>query len=288
MSRTLDAATEPTRIDARTRHTAVRDFFATHRRSWLDRYGSNSFDARNYRRRSDVALAFLKQVPPGSRKLLDVGCGAGVQAAAAYQLGWTVFATDFTLELLCQAQEEFRTPHWISATAEELPFPEGTFDAIVMLGVIGYVSDPTTVLRCMRALLVPQGHLIVSWAHDHPLLESVSHAVSALPDRLYGAAKRWLVDSPAAIPAARAGFYTSYNRFWSHQAFTSLVTGAGFTMRQTRSVNFGQFRFMDYPLWPERVDALVSAALERAARIPPLEWLGQFSRTHIALVQRSG
>jgi ubiquinone/menaquinone biosynthesis C-methylase UbiE len=211
-----------------------------------------------------------------------------VQAATAHSLGWPVFGTDLTEALLRQAQGRFPNPYWIAAAAEDLPFPAGSFDAILMLGVIGYVNEPMVVLERLRELLMPKGHLIVSWAHDHTLMESVSRVVSALPDRLYMTVKHKLGDGVTPAPVAKTSFYNSYNRFWSQKAFTKLLAGAGFTLQKTRGVNFGQFRFMDRQLWPERADAIPSAVLERAACVPGLGWLGQFTRTHIALVQRAG
>ena len=268
------------------RHNAVHDFFAQHRQSWLDRYESSSFDAQNYRRRADAALGMLATVAPRGRRLLEVGCGAGVQAAAAHRLGWNVFATDLTVELLLQAQDQFHSPHWVAAAAEELPFPEGSFDVIVMLGVIGYVVEPARVLQYLRTLLVPEGHLIISWAYDHTLLASVSRAISAVPDWLYGKTKQFLRGHSAEQTESTPNFYTSYNRFWNQREFMTLIDEAGFTIHQTRSINFGQLRFMDKALWPERVDCLLSSALERTTVLPSFGWLGEYSRTHVALAQR--
>ncbi len=273
-------------IESTTRHSVVRHFFAEHRHAWRDRYQRSDFDARNYRRRADVALALLGTIPNGKGRLLEVGCGAGVQAATAHHRGWKVSAIDLTCPLLDQARKEFTGPHWVAAHAEALPFANGVFDAVLMLGVVGYVNDPKDVLSKVHEVLVPGGHLIISWARDHTLLESVSHTISVLPDRLYLVAKRALRGSAAASHTAASNFYTSYNRFWDRDTFTALLADAGFTPRQLRGVNFGQLRLMDRPLWPERMDAVLSTVLEGVVRIPGFGWLGRFSRTHVALARR--
>lgn len=269
------------------RHEAVRGFFAAHRQAWLDRYRSDSFDARNYRRRAEVARVLLSDVPRRGGRLLEVGCGAGVQAAAAHHLGWDVCATDLTLPLLHQAKKEFAGPRWVAATAEDLPYRSAAFDVVLMLGVIGYVDDPATVLRGVCRVLTPGGHLIVSWARKSTLLDSASRTVSAVPDRIYLAAKRALTRRSVERPPTDPGFYASYNRFWDRQAFVALLDGTGFRPQSVRGVNFGQFRFMDHALWPPKGDFALSAALETVATLPGFGWLEYFTRTQVAIARRA-
>ena len=269
------------------RRSAVQGFFTQHRGAWRTRYADTSFDARNYRERANVAFAWLEQLPKGNGRLLELGCGAGVQAERAHQLGWQVTATDFTVSFLEQANREFDGPSWVAATAEDLPFAPGTFDVILMLGVIGYVGDPAVVLQRIRQLLAPGGHLVISWARTGTLMESVSRVVSAIPDRMYMAAKRALGRGPAPRTAEDDGFYVSYNRFWDRNAFMDELARAGFVPHAARGVNFGRFRFMEHAIWPERVDAILSSALEGVTRVPGCARLGHLTRTHIALAQRT-
>jgi ubiquinone/menaquinone biosynthesis C-methylase UbiE len=277
-------------IEPSSRHSAVQKFFGQNRKAWLERYNSKSFDARNYRRRADVALNFLAEIPKKSGRLLEIGCGAGVQAAAAHRLGWKVSAVDITVPLLAQAREQFTGPHWVAATAEDIPFPPGTFDVVLMLGVIGYVSNPEVVLKRVREVLAPGGHLIISWARKQTLMESAGHVVSAVPDRVYMTLKRMFTqrnggDENSTNGESDQSFYTSYNRFWDRPEFAQLLANTGFVARRMRGVNFGQFRFMDRVIWPERVDAMLSSALEGIAEIPGCRRLGYYTRTHVALAQ---
>lgn len=282
----MSSNASPPSADAR--RTAIQGFFTQNRQAWLTRYDDASFDARNYRRRADVAFAMLGTLPKGNGRLLELGCGAGVQADRAQRLGWQVTATDFTLSFLQQAREKFAGPSWLAATAEDLPFAPGTFDVIMMLGVIGYVADPAVVLRGVQRLLAPGGHLIISWARTNTLMESTSRVVSAIPDRLYMAAKRAVRGASAQSAGNDPGFYVSYNRFWGRREFLRELTQAGFTPKEAQGVNFGRFRFMEHAIWPERVDSALSATLEGVAQVPGLGRLGHLTRTHVALAQRAG
>ncbi len=219
--------------------------------------------------------------------LLEVGCGAGVQASASVRAGWRVTATDLTVPLLQQAKAEFQGPNWVAATAEDLPFGRGSFHAALMLGVIGYVNDPRKVLRSVHEVLDANGSLVISWARDHTLLETASRSVSAVPDKVYLTAKRMLRRSNSkSVATEQPSFYQAYNRFWDRGRFTQLLESTGFRVTRVCGVNFGKFRFMDRSLWPEQGDTLLSSGFERLSNIRGFTSIGQFARTHIALAER--
>src|SRR5688572_21810834 len=93
--------------------------------------------------RPDVAAL----VPPGCRRVLEVGCGAGRLGEALRRRGHHVTG----IELVPAAAEEARRrlDRVVTADVEAggLPFPPGSFDAVVFADVLEHLVDPWRVLR---------------------------------------------------------------------------------------------------------------------------------------------
>src|SRR5690242_15084330 len=79
-----------------------------------------------------------------SDRVLDVAAGTGSVAIPAAQTGASVVASDLTPELLTAgeaiAAERGVTIEWREANAEDLPFPDDEFDAV--LSSIGVMFAP--------------------------------------------------------------------------------------------------------------------------------------------------
>lgn len=98
------------------------------------------------------------------RQVLDVATGtAGVAIAIARQTSATIIGVDVSNEMLgighrrvedagLQRRIELRT-----ARAEELPFANGTFDAVAFTYVLRYVSDPVATIGELARVLAPGG-----------------------------------------------------------------------------------------------------------------------------------
>jgi len=112
-------------------------------------------------------------IKPGLR-ILDVGCGrgeilvhCGLQNAQAVGIDYSHAA----LELACDSIREivktgkyyFKMPGLILGNAQWLPFPNNTFDRVVMSDVIEhlYQSELESALREVHRVLVPGGMLLV-------------------------------------------------------------------------------------------------------------------------------
>ncbi len=267
--------------------TRVSSFFGEHAAHWSGRYSTTQYaDWWDYQIRGRIALEWLATLGrSGGRRLLEIGCGAGVQSAAAAQQGWEVVAVDLAEGMLAEARRQSLEPVWVAAAVEALPLRPQSYDVVLMNGVIGYLKNPLQALQLVRAQLRPGGKLIVSWASPHPLLfETVSRRVSAVPDAVYLGLKRMVTRQPYAVPATEPGFYQQHLRRWRPTEFYTLLAAAGFTINQVRSQNFGRFRFMDRHVWPERVDIGISGWLDRLAGMAPHRRLRDGARTHIALV----
>ena len=276
-----NGATEPTE-----RKATVSTYFGDHASSWRARYKKGDFDSWEYRTRGDIALEWLTELQRSSGgRLLEIGCGAGVQSAAAAKVGWNVVSVDFATGMLAEARKNSQKPSWVAAVVEALPFRPQSYDVVLMNGVIGYVENPQKTLETVRAQLRPGGKFIVSWASPHPLFfESVGSAVSAIPDALYLGLKR-IVTGKAGVPRDLGDpFYEQFLRRWRPDEFYGMLEKAGFTLERVRSQNFGQFRFMDRAIWGDGVDIALSEWLDRVAGTTPHKRIRDGARTHIAQV----
>lgn len=110
-------------------------------------------------------------IPHGSR-VLELGCGAGVDAVALAALGHEVMATDFVAEIIARNREwHGANPrlHFRQMRIDE-PFPLGdaAFDAVYAHLTLHYFTDEVTraVFRELRRVLRPGGMLMFACKSD--------------------------------------------------------------------------------------------------------------------------
>jgi SAM-dependent methyltransferase len=110
-------------------------------------------------------LVALADIAPGAR-VLDVACGTGNAAILAALAGGRVTASDLTPELLtvgeARAQAFGAAIEWVEAGAEELPFPDKSFD--VVLSCIGAMFAPDHARTAAELLRVcrPDGQIAMA------------------------------------------------------------------------------------------------------------------------------
>jgi len=105
-------------------------------------------------------------------KVLDVGCGTGVLAREAQQRVGTdgkVVGLDLNEAMLAVAARREPAIEWRQGTAAALPFPDGSFDAVVSQFAMMFFPDRVAALREMWRTLAAGGRLVVAtWASiDH-------------------------------------------------------------------------------------------------------------------------
>ena len=100
-------------------------------------------------------------------QILDVGCGVGfLSYEIALQTGDSgrVSGIDQNSEMIRHASnrcESLRNTEFSEANAEDLPFPEESFDAACCTQVLLYVNDVAQVLSGIRRVLKPAGRIII-------------------------------------------------------------------------------------------------------------------------------
>lgn len=101
--------------------------------------------------------------------VLDVACGTGVLARAAFEhVGedGSVVGLDMNPGMLSVAEELAPGPEWRECRAEELPFDAGTFDVVTCQLSLMFFDDKKAAIREMLRVLKPEGRLVVTVFDD--------------------------------------------------------------------------------------------------------------------------
>jgi SAM-dependent methyltransferase len=112
-------------------------------------------------------LADLAGIDAGQR-VLDVGCGPGALTAVLVgRLGPSaVAAVDPSEPFVAAARARNAGVEVLRASAEALPFPDGTFDATLAQLVVHFMSDPVAGLTEMARVTRPDG-VVAACVWDH-------------------------------------------------------------------------------------------------------------------------
>jgi SAM-dependent methyltransferase len=98
------------------------------------------------------------------RRVLEVGCGAGVDLARFARGGATVTGVDIASSAIDLARANFEQQGLRGelhvANGEQLLFPDGSFDLVYAHGVVQYTSDPKRLVEECRRVLAPGGEAI--------------------------------------------------------------------------------------------------------------------------------
>ncbi len=99
--------------------------------------------------------------------LLEVGCGGGAFLQLALDSGCRAAAVDHSPDMVRVARVLNREAidagrlEILEADAASLPLPDGAFTCAVMMGVLGFLPDPVTVLEEIRRVLAPDGRAVI-------------------------------------------------------------------------------------------------------------------------------
>ncbi len=109
-------------------------------------------------------------VADGSR-VLDVGTGPGNTAAQARQRGAAVIGIDFSAAMLAEARQRHADIEFKEANAEDLPFKDSEFDAVVSNLAVHHMGRPGQFLSEARRVLRDGGRIAFTvWADPAKLL----------------------------------------------------------------------------------------------------------------------
>jgi SAM-dependent methyltransferase len=166
---------------------------------------------------SGAAEAFVTRlsIPAGAR-VLDVACGTGNTALPLARQGCKVTGVDIAPNLLVQAREraasEGLTIAFDEGDAEQLPYPDASFDAVVTMFGAMFAPRPELVASELARVLKPGG--LLAMANWNP--ESFSGA-------MFRVGSKHVPPPPGILPPVLWGDDTTVRQRLAH-SFTDIRT----------------------------------------------------------------
>ena len=108
--------------------------------------------------------AVIRLLGDGPGDLLDAGMGSGRLVAELAERGWRVTGVDVSEQMVGLARRRLReaSERLVVGDIEALPFPDQSFDAVVVTGVLEYVGYRGTALAEVARTLRPGGQAVIS------------------------------------------------------------------------------------------------------------------------------
>lgn len=142
------------------------DLWETHAGWWQDGF-TDGADAEY----EEQILPLIRAHLGGAQRVLDVGTGEGQVARHVIADGAAlVVGVDPTRAQLKVAGERGGGVHYARAGAASLPFPDASFDAVVVCLVFEHIADHEPAIAEIARVLAPGGRFL--FLLNHPLLQA--------------------------------------------------------------------------------------------------------------------
>jgi SAM-dependent methyltransferase len=151
------------------------EIYSHHEDVWIDQGRSEQFQSYF----GDLARSF------STDRVLELGCGEGTLLAAL--TASQKYGIDPSVHALVRARNRSAAECAV-ARAEELPFPSGSFDLVIAVGVMEHFEKPDEATAEVRRVLAPAGHYV-----------ALIHTDQTAPDRLALKAREFLYPRPRPV-----------------------------------------------------------------------------------------
>ena len=156
-------------------------------------------------------LGLIRRHAPAARRLLDVGCGAGLFLKAAERAGWEVAGVELSTDAVTFARDRLALDVR-AERAEAMSFPAKSFDVAVMSEVIEHLFEPRVVVEAIGRALKPGGLLVITT----PNFDALSR---------YSLGVDWAVFSPM-----------EHMYYFTERTLGRLLESCGFALVESRPV----------------------------------------------------
>jgi ubiquinone/menaquinone biosynthesis C-methylase UbiE len=120
-------------------------------------------------------------------RILDVGCGRGIDAASMAQKGGSLFGCEPSRVMLRKAKDHVKDAgvkvRLVSALAEGLPFANQTFTRVVCKGAIDHFDNPEQALLEMCRVATSTGKVVIAVANFESLSCFLGKKLNGLSQR---------------------------------------------------------------------------------------------------------
>lgn len=131
-----------------------RDFFNAH----ADAGSYDVFTPESNMRLIEIYMR-LASIKPGA-KIADLGCGSGVFSGLLQQRGFVSVGVDISPKLLARGKMKYPYVKFLRGDVEHLPFPDESFDSVLLGGVVHHFPDPSRCASEAFRVLKPGGSFV--------------------------------------------------------------------------------------------------------------------------------
>ena len=107
----------------------------------------------------------LELLPEALGRVADIGCGPGVMTEAVRERGGTFEGIDLSPEMIREAQEKFAGREGVTfrqGSIEAIDLSDATYDQVICMAVIEYLTAPHRALAEIARILKPGGTAIIT------------------------------------------------------------------------------------------------------------------------------
>ena len=162
----------------------------------------------------------LPFVPANARRVLDLGCGSGNFGALLKQeYGCEVVGVEHHPTAAGVAAERLDEVV-IGSVDAELPFPDASFDCIVMNDVLEHLLDPWRVVSQAARLLKPGGCIVAS-----------------IPNMRHYRVLKALIQDQQWVYVEKGVLDRTHLRFFTHRTIRAMFENAGYVVERLEGIN---------------------------------------------------
>ncbi|HEY5622564.1 MAG TPA: class I SAM-dependent methyltransferase [Gammaproteobacteria bacterium] len=181
----------------------------------LDKDPTDDSDPWNLQK--DQSFAFVQRFLPEPGSMLDIGSGSGRLMYVARRAGWRVKGLELSQEMADFVKAKLGEAVVVADFLEVEPaeISDSAFDLVSLRHVLEHLPDCLLAMRKLRALLVPEGHVLI----EIPNVESVSKKV-----------KRFLSNSGLRKPRYPDDLVIGHANEFCRTSFGYLLRETGFSL----------------------------------------------------------
>lgn len=248
----------------------VDDLFTKTVEDWARFYADPkplTLNSQNLVSRRRFALEMLEErLRPGS-KVLDIGCGTGHLTGELMRRGYDAWGVDFSEGMVQYAREHYDESRFQMGDIERIPFLDNSFDGVMCLGVMEYLSYDETALREIWRVLKPGGRAVITTPSSTCPFYYTDGAI-AKAGSLVGRPLRILRHQPHDRAAVSRALPVVTHRRYNRRRWVKQMRSAGLETEDWACHSWGWYsleRFFN--------QGAFCRASDRFARNPFLNWL---------------